>query len=74
MDFIPVNEEEARIFEEKMSKNVLFRSTDNFIAIYNNNLINKNNDEIASIAKEVVEVYKNVSSGKTVYSQNKRKL
>jgi hypothetical protein len=61
MDFIPVNEEEARIFEEKMSKNVLFRSTDNFIAIYNNNLINKNNDKIDSIAKEVVEVYKNVT-------------
>lgn len=61
MDFIPVNTEAAQRFEEKLSKNVLFRSTDNFITIYNNNLINKNNDEIDAVAKEIVEVYKNIT-------------
>lgn len=61
MEFIPVNEEVAMEFEERMSKNILFRSTDNFIAIYNNNLVNKSNDEIDSMAKEIVEVYKNVA-------------
>lgn len=61
MDFLPVSNEQAVQFEEKMSKNMLYRSTDNFIAIYNNNLINKSNDEIDKVAKAIVEVYKNVS-------------
>lgn len=61
MEFIPYNQEVAQKFEEEMSKNLLYRSTDNFIAIYNNQLINRNNDEIDKIAKTIVEVYKNVS-------------
>ena len=61
MEFLPVNAEQAEQFEEKLSKNMLYRSTDNFIAIYNNNLINKSNEEIDKVAKAVVEVYKNVS-------------
>lgn len=61
MDFLPVNAEQARQFEERMFKNMLYRSTDNFIAIYNNNLINKSNEEIDKVAKAVVEIYKNVS-------------
>lgn len=61
MEFIPVNNEVAEQFEEKLSKNLLYRSTDNFIAIYNNKLINRNNDEIDKVAKAIVEVYKNVS-------------
>lgn len=61
MNYIPVNKEKAEKFEEKMSKNLLYRSTDNFMTIYNNNLINKNNDEIDSIAKEITETYKNIS-------------
>lgn len=61
MDFMPINEEVAAQFEEKMSRNMLYRSTDNFIAIYNNQLINRNNDEIDKVAKSIVEVYKNVS-------------
>ena len=61
MEFLPVNAEQAKQFEEKLSKNMLYRSTDNFIAIYNNNLINKSNEEIDKVAKAVVEIYKNVA-------------
>ena len=61
MDFIPINEELAQEFEDRLSKNLLYRSTDNFIAIYNNKLINRSNDEIDKVAKEVVETYKNIS-------------
>lgn len=61
MNYIPVDREKAEKFEEKLAKNLLYRSTDNFITIYNNNLINKNNDEIDSIAKEITETYKNIS-------------
>lgn len=60
MEFIPVNKEKAQVFEEGLSRNLLYRSTDNFIAIYNSNLINKNNEEIDKIAKEITEIYKNV--------------
>lgn len=61
MKFVPVNENNAQLFEDKLGKNLLYRSTDNFIAIYNNNLINKSNSEIEKVAKEITEVYKNVS-------------
>lgn len=61
MEFLPVNNEQAKQFEEKLSKNMLYRSTDNFIAIYNSNLINKSNEEIDKVAKAVVEIYKNVA-------------
>lgn len=61
MEFIPFNEQTATQFEEKLSRNLLYRGTDNFIAIYNNNLINRNNDEIDKVAKSITEVYKNVS-------------
>lgn len=61
MEFIAVNQEEAQEFEEKLSRNMLYRSTDNFITIYNNELINPRNDEINKVAQEIVEVYKNVS-------------
>lgn len=61
MKFMPFNKEVAEQFEEKMSKNLLYRSTDNFIAIYNNQLINRSNDEIDKVAKAIVEVYKNIS-------------
>jgi len=61
MEFLPFNTELAEQFEEKMSRNMLYRSTDNFIAIYNNQLINRNNDEIDKVAKKIVEIYKNVS-------------
>lgn len=60
MEFIPVNKEKAQVFEEGLSRNLLYRSTDNFIAIYNSNLINKNNEQIDKIAKEITEIYKNV--------------
>lgn len=59
-EYIPFNEEIANSFENRISGNLLFQSTDHFIAIYNNNLINKSNDEIDSLAKEIVDVYKNV--------------
>jgi len=61
MDFLPFDKTTAENFEEKMSKNMLYRSTDNFIAIYNNQLINRSNEEIDKVAKTIVEVYKNVS-------------
>ena len=61
MEFVPYNNEVAQKFEEGMAKNMLYRSTDNFIAIYNNQLINRNNDEIDKVAKMIVEVYKNVA-------------
>lgn len=61
MEFIARNQERANEFEEKLSKNMLYRSTDNFIAIYNNNLINTKNSEINKVAQEVVEVYKNIT-------------
>lgn len=61
MEYIAYNTEEAAEFERKMSQNMLYRSTDNFIAIYNNQLINRNNDEIDKVAKAIVEVYKNVT-------------
>lgn len=61
MDFIAVNKEVAEKFEEKLASNLLYRSTDNFMTIYNNNLINKNNKEIDKVANEITEVYKNIS-------------
>lgn len=61
MDFMPIDQEMAIEFENKMAKNLLYRSTDNFITIYNNNLINRNNPEIDSIAKAIVDIYKNIS-------------
>lgn len=60
-NYVPFDQEVAEQFEAKMDKNMLYRSTDNFMAIYNNNLINKSNSEIDKIAKEVTEVYKNIS-------------
>lgn len=60
-EYIPANPEVAEEFENKMSRNVLYRGTDNFIAIYNSNLINKSNSEIDKVAKEITEVYKNVT-------------
>lgn len=61
MNYIPVDRERAKQFEEKMGRNLLYRSTDNFMTIYNNNLINKSNDEIDTIAREITETYKNIS-------------
>lgn len=60
-EYIAANQEVAEEFENKMSRNVLYRSTDNFIAIYNSNLINKSNSEIDKVAKQITEVYKNVT-------------
>lgn len=61
MNYVPVNKEQAQAFEERLSRDPLCRSTDNFITIYNNNLINKNNSKIEQVAKEITEIYKNVS-------------
>lgn len=61
MNYIPVDRERAEQFEERMQRHLLYRSTDNFMTIYNNNLINKSNDEIDKVAKEITEVYKNIS-------------
>lgn len=60
MEFIAVNQELADQFEEKMARNKLFRSTDNFVDIYNSNLINKSNEDVKEIASEIGKVYKNV--------------
>ena len=60
-EYIAVNKEAAEEFESKMSRNILYRSTDNFIALYNSNLINKSNSEIDKVAKGITEVYKNVT-------------
>ena len=56
MKYIAYNSGIAEGFERKMETNMLYRSTDNFIAIYNNQLINRSNIEIDKIAKEIVEV------------------
>lgn len=61
MNYIPVDKERAEQFEERMQRHLLYRSTDNFMTIYNNNLINKSNDEIDKVAKEITETYKNIS-------------
>lgn len=61
MKFLPVNARKAEEFEEQLAKNMLYRSSDNFIAIYNQNLINKSNEDIDKVAKEIVETYKNIS-------------
>lgn len=61
VELIPVIDEIAQEFEEKMGRSVLYRSSDNFMALYNNELINRNNDEIDSVAKEIEEIYKNVT-------------
>lgn len=61
MKYIPYDKEKAQAFEEKMQANMLYRSTDNFIAIYNNQLINRSNDEIDKVAKAIAEIYKNVT-------------
>lgn len=61
MEFIPVNKQAAKEFEERLEKDVLARSTDNFIDIYNQKRVNKNNEDIDDIAKEIVETYKNIS-------------
>ena len=60
-NYVPFDQEAADRFEDKMNKNMLYRSTDNFMAIYNNNLINRSNSEIDKIAREITEVYKNIS-------------
>lgn len=59
--YIPYNEEEALRFEEQMEKNMLYRSTDNFIALYNANLIVKTNEQIDAVAKKITSMYKNIS-------------
>lgn len=61
MKYVPYDKERAQAFEEKMQANMLYRSTDNFIAIYNNQLINRSNDEIDKVAKAITEIYKNVT-------------
>lgn len=61
MNYIPVNKEAAEQFEERLQRHLLYRSTDNFMTIYNNNLINKSNSEIDKIAKEITDTYKNIS-------------
>lgn len=61
MEFIPVNKELAEQFEDSLNRNMLYRGTDNFMAIYNNNLINKNNSDIDETARKITEHYKNIS-------------
>lgn len=61
MELIPVNKRKAEEFEDKLSRDLFHRSSDNFIAIYNNKLINVNNSEINKTAQEIVQTYKNVS-------------
>lgn len=61
MNYIPFDRERAEQFEERMQRHLLYRSTDNFMTIYNNNLINKSNQEIDKVAKEITETYKNIS-------------
>lgn len=61
LGYIPYDQEEAIHFENEMEKNMLYRSTDNFITLYNNNLIVKSNEQIDSVAKQITETYKNIS-------------
>lgn len=61
MNHIPINKEKAEQFEERLGRHLLYRSTDNFMTIYNNNLINKSNDEIEKVAREITDTYKNIS-------------
>lgn len=59
-EYVPYNEEEASAFESRLERNMLYRSTDNFMALYNNNLINRANPEIDEVAKQITDVYKNI--------------
>lgn len=61
IELVPVIDEIAHEFEERLAKSILYRSSDNFMALYNNQLINRNNDEIDEVAKEIEEIYKNVT-------------
>ena len=61
LEYVAFDKEVAREFEQKMESNMLYRSTDNFMALYNNNFINRSNPEIDEVAKEIVEVYKNIT-------------
>lgn len=60
MIYIPIDENIAQEFEAELAKSPFYRSTDNFIAIYNSGMVNRSNDEINDVAKKVTEVYKNV--------------
>ena len=60
MIYIPRDKQRAEEFEQRLSKNIMFRSVDQFISVYNSRIINVNNDEIDKVAKEIVDVYKNI--------------
>lgn len=59
MKIIPRNKEVADEFEAKL-KNTAFASTDQFIMLYNQNIINKSNDKTNEVAQEITRTYKNV--------------
>ena len=60
MIYIPRDKQRAEEFEQRLSENIMFRSVDQFISVYNSRIINVNNDEIDKVAKEIVDVYKNI--------------
>lgn len=57
--FMPVNEEQATILNEKLSK-TMFRSVADFVNFYNSGLINKSHDDIVKTANEITKNFKNV--------------
>lgn len=58
-NFLPHNEENARVLEEKLSES-MFRSVKDFVQFYNSGLINKSFDLVKETAKEITETFKNV--------------
>lgn len=59
--FIPVNNEEALLLEEELSK-TLFRSVKDFVVFYNSGLINKRSPEVEAYSKKITETYKDVDN------------
>lgn len=58
---MPVNEAKEQELKNKLAKNKLFGTPEQFIELYNSGVVNTNNDSVREMADEIVETYVNVS-------------
>lgn len=60
MTLIPRNKEDAVKLERKLSRIPAYQSSEQFIMVYNQDLVSNKNSEVNSIARELILTYKNV--------------